>query len=81
MRKQTRKTIADKIRKYMKENGVTFTDTNPFPVSFKTIWLILDADKRDVNRAFTTRTQTRMIEFFGLDYCQDGHDLQIINEI
>lgn len=80
MTKQTREIISKLIREYMRDNGIVFTDPNPFPVSFKTIWLILDAQKRDINRTFTTRTQKKLIHFFKLDHVQDGHDLKILDK-
>jgi len=59
----------------MTENGITFTDENPFPISWRTVWSIRDIS---TNKNFTTKTQKSICDFFRLKYEQDGHDLIII---
>lgn len=75
MRKETRIKIADLICEYMSDNGITFTDECPFPVSWRTIWSIRDIRR---TRTFTTKTQICLCQFFDLKYHQDGHDLIIV---
>ena len=75
MRAETRRLIADLIRHHMDDNGITFTDECPFPVSWRTIWSIRDIRKQ---QNFTTKTQICLCEFFNLKYEQDGHDLKIL---
>ena len=74
MKSETREKIAELIRGHMEENGITFIDECPFPVSWRTIWAIRDTKEK---RTFSTKTQKLLCEFFKLDYEQDGHDLVI----
>ena len=75
MRTETRRLIAILIREHMTENGITFTDDNPFPISWRTVWSIRDIS---TNKNFTTKRQKSICDFFRLKYEQDGHDLILI---
>jgi len=78
MNKRTTKIISQKIRRHMTNNGLTFTDTNPFPVCWKTIWSIIDCDIKKQTKSFRTSTQSKLCDFFGLVYEFDGNDLIIL---
>ncbi len=81
MNKRTTTILSKKIRRHMTNNGLTFTDDNPFPVSWRTIWTIVSCDIKKETKNFKASTQTKLCDFFGLMYKQDGNDLVIIEKI
>jgi hypothetical protein len=79
MRKETRKIICQLIDRYMTENNIKYnTEPNPFPVSFKTIWSILNTEKKDLNICFSKITQIKLLNFFKIKFIEDGNDCIII---
>ena len=78
MNKRTTKILSKKIRQHMENNGLTFTDANPFPVSWRTIWSIVSCDIKNETKKFKASTQTKLCDFFALEYEQDGNDLIIL---
>jgi len=74
MRKETRSILSKKIRQYKQNEGVTYKDECPFPASWKTIWSILSGPKE---QNFTVKTQKNLLDFFGIEYNQEGNDLII----
>ena len=74
MRKETRSILSKKIRQYKQDEGVTYKDECPFPASWKTIWSILSGPKE---QNFRVKTQKALLDFFGIEYDQEGNDLVI----
>ena len=77
MRKETRSILSEKIRQYKKNKGITYKDECPFPASWKTIWSILSGSKE---QNFRAKTQKKLLDFFGIEYDQEGNDLVIKQE-
>lgn len=78
MRKETRKIIVELIDRYMTENKIQFNSKpNPFPISFKTLWAIINAERKGLNVGFSKKTQQKLLDFFKIKYYQDGNDLII----
>jgi hypothetical protein len=60
MNKRTTKILSKKIRRHMENNGLTFTDANPFPVSWRTIWSIVSCDIKNETKKFAISSRWRM---------------------
>lgn len=74
MKKETRFILSEKIRQYKENEGITYKDKCPFPASWKTIWSILNGSKE---QNFRVKIQKDLLDFFGIEYNQEGNDLVI----
>ena len=77
MLNKTRTVLTKKIKQYKKTNGITYEDSCPFPVSWKTVWSIVSGPKE---QNFTRSTQKKLLTFFGLGFKRTGSDLVIIEK-
>lgn len=74
MTAETKSIFKKLIQQYMKDKNISFVDSCPFPVSWRTISAIKDS----TDRTFNTATQVKLCKFFNLDYEKDGRDVKIL---